>query len=97
MNILKGDKLARLIAALSQGESYRAAARAAGGGPHTVMRYAHLVPGQRWCPCGQAAGHRGWCAYRFQQSAARQAWMRAWRAVRAAERQLMQEMNQGDL
>jgi len=30
------------------------------------------------CKCGQPVRHRGWCAFRFQKSTARQEFMRKW-------------------
>ena len=52
------------------GATARKVSKAAGVAKRTAVSYrAETVPN---CPCGQPAGHKGWCAYRVERSPERQ-------------------------
>jgi hypothetical protein len=70
VNRLRPEERARLEAALRGGLSLRAAARAAGVHRATAKAHAAVLAARR-CPCGDPAGHRGWCWWRFERSRAR--------------------------
>jgi hypothetical protein len=57
------------------GNSVRGIASALGVSRQTVVRYAKAFCVRAKCGCGEQAGHRGWCWYRFQFSPARQGWI----------------------
>jgi hypothetical protein len=73
MNVLPKDKRTEIELLLLSGKSLREVERESGAAKRTIQlirqRIAHLIPP---CPCGQFAGHRGWCSFRYQQSLLRQ-------------------------
>lgn len=82
-NFLSDEKQDALFEILIEGGSIRGAAREVGVSPTTVLAYrkAYFPPDYedqiKPCPCGRAAGHRGWCSVRFERSPRRQATMAA--------------------
>lgn len=72
-NNLKPAKAEALRAALLSGVGARAAARMAGVAHMTAAHYRRQWCIEATCPCGQVAGHQGWCAERFRNSPAQQA------------------------
>ena len=78
MRIITPDARATVEAALLAGAGIRAAASAAGVSKVTVNRYRRLLVASGvtlYCGCGKTAGHNGWCAWRYRQSPARQAFI----------------------
>jgi transposase-like protein len=66
----------------------RAALQIPGSTIRSVMRELHVAKntvemeikssGRAACECGGKAGHKGWCAFRYAKSAARQEFIREW-------------------
>lgn len=67
-----------------QGASVRHVKQVVGLSMTTVNRYRKMaLEGQEiFCECGNKAGHRGWCAPRYQRSPKRQEWMKQWNGSR---------------
>ena len=72
--IRKQTRIGRLLA---DGFGVREIASIVGASKITVNRYRKIIvcngAVRLICPCGAAAGHRGWCSWRYQRSPARQA------------------------
>lgn len=70
------DRLERAGALLAKGASLRQVSSATGMAKGTVAKLRKvlmLAAGiNPRCPCGQLAGHRGWCSHRYANSPARQ-------------------------
>jgi hypothetical protein len=85
MNILPEHLQIEVKARLLEGQSLRQIADALLISKDTVGRYMTIVKEQNgliFCPCGQPAGHRGWCSIRYARSSARQAFIARWQASR---------------
>lgn len=65
MNELPHPKRVEIKRLLAAGNSIRVIARTVGCVTNTVRRYAEMYQMKATCPCGQDAGHQGWCAYRI--------------------------------
>lgn len=85
---LPTQKVADIMERIRAGQSVRTIAAAVGVAKNTVQRYRDAavffeVTGlEGWkidaCPCGEKAGHRGWCWYRYSRSVPRQQFMKKW-------------------
>lgn len=76
-NYLHPRTAERLVECLRLGLSLREAAREAGCGRGTAIRYERLN-GPFTCPCGRERKHRGWCSERLKRHPARQQFLRQW-------------------
>lgn len=88
-NWLPDEKRRALVRCLLGGLSVRKTAAAVGCSKITVTRYRSVIRAANElygeadmkmsdCACGQPAGHRGWCSHRYQQSDARQSFIKQW-------------------
>ena len=79
----KTDRKRRLIAeALAvPGTTARSIEKALGISNASIRRMMKQVE-RPACPCGAPAGHCGWCSYRFEQSPARQKFIKEWHRQR---------------
>ena len=74
LNHIPATKCLRLFELfLTPGMTVRLAARLAGCAKQTASSYRASLAALPECQCGQAAGHRGWCSFRFANSPKRQA------------------------
>lgn len=91
-NHLKPEKRARLEVALADGLGTRTAAKVAGCSHITVLRYIKVLAVPRGlCGCGKAASHNGWCPWRYQNSALRQAFIASWSKPGKIRRALVEQ------
>jgi hypothetical protein len=73
-NQISDEKKALLKGAFDNGASIREAAATAGVAKQTAAKFkTENAIEQAPCGCGQAAGHQGWCSFRYQRSTKRQA------------------------
>ncbi len=81
-NILKPAKIEAIkVALLTPGLTLRKIEVLTHSNKATIATYARLLGIQRPpCPCGQSAGHKGWCAWQFERSPIRRAALaKTWR------------------
>jgi len=78
-NWIGADRTKRLLACYLAGYSIRLGARLAEVNKQTAKRYYarfRAEYGASKCPCGQLAGHLGWCNWRLQQSKRRSMYLK---------------------
>ena len=78
--IRKVEQLERAIPLFRDGVSIRRVMRIVGISNATANKFRQiaLADYDARCACGEAAGHRGWCSDRYQNSQRRQEFMRRW-------------------
>lgn len=78
--VIESEKQRTLIQALTDGHSIRKASEMAGVAKGTAQKYMRELRAAGMnplCGCGQPSGHKGWCAERYKNSPARQAFVRS--------------------
>lgn len=84
-SIRKAHALAAAIPLFQQGLTVRTVGDLVGVSKHTAMKFRRIAMRQAdcRCKCGQSAGHRGFCWWRYQNSSKRQEFMKRWHSKAA--------------